>query len=389
MKKRMIALLMILVLGLSCLTACGDKDDDEKKGKKKSAKSYETVYDVVDAMQEFKKGTVILTIDADAGEDGIIKGTINAVCDGKGNFKLGIAADVNTKDQKFSVSADDILIVKDKMAYINLGAILKAADMIAGEGISEMFADMKLGYFAIPLPDDLDTAAAFDTVNTTVSGTGDFLRAALKDAEVKGEDGDFTVKFTNAQSYKTFIGATADYIEKKTPELTKAVNTEDLKKIDLNAYVKKLLDYYGEDINILAGAIGIEQAQVDALIEQIKAQDLNAALAGAVDEKLGNTDALKSELAEAVTELRKTAEQITDEQVKDQQLEFNVKVTDAGYKIKGNAVLKENNKEVKIDYSVRISEDVSSISAPSDITRLRDFKDLVASLGGMIGGMMN
>ena len=32
MKKRMIALLMILVLGLSCLTACGDKDDDEKKG---------------------------------------------------------------------------------------------------------------------------------------------------------------------------------------------------------------------------------------------------------------------------------------------------------------------------------------------------------------------
>ena len=136
-------------------------------------------------------------------------------------------------------------------------------------------------------------------------------------------------------------------------------------------------------------ACAVHGTDADALIEQIKAQDLNAALAGAVDEKLGNTDALKSELAEAVTELRKTAEQITDEQVKDQQLEFNVKVTDAGYKIKGNAVLKENNKEVKIDYSVRISEDVSSISAPSDITRLRDFKDLVASLGGMIGGMMN
>lgn len=389
MKKRMIAMLMILVLGLSCLTACGDKDDDEKKGKKKSAKSYETVYDVVDAMQEFKKGTVILTVDADAGESGNIKGTFNLVTDGKGNFKFGIAADVNTKDQKFNISADDVLIIKDKMAYLNLGALLKAVDMIAGESISEMFADMKLGYFAIPLPDDLDTANAVNTVSGTVSGTGDFLKAALKDAEVTGEDGDFKIKFTNAQSYKTFINATADYIEKNSSEIAKSVNTDDLKKIDLNAYVKKLLDYYGEDINILAAAVGIEQAQVDALIAEITKQDLNAALAGAVDDKLGNTDAMKSELAEAVTELRKTAEELTDEQVQNMQLECSVKVTDAGYKIKGNAVIKENNKEVKVDYSLRISEDVSSISAPSDITRLRDFKDLLAGLGGMLGGMMN
>ncbi|MBQ6104657.1 MAG: hypothetical protein IJL03_01785 [Lachnospiraceae bacterium] len=388
MKKKFIALFMILVLGLTCFTACGDKDEDKKSDKKKSAKSYETVYDIADEIQKFKKGTVVMTLDADAGESGIVKGTVNAVCDGKGNYKIGIAADFNTKDLKINVSADDVIIIKDKMAYINLGEILKVADAAAGQSISDMFANMKLGYFAIPLPDDFDTEDAMNVITTFTSGSTDFLKKALKDAEVTGEKGDFTIKFTNAQAYKTFIGATADYVDEKTPELTKSFSAENLSKIDLNAYVKKLLDYYGEDINILAGAFGLEQAQVDALLQQVKALDLNSKAKDALNDEF-DVNELASSVKKATDEIRKKSESITDEQIKDSSLELTVKATDTGFKIKGNALVKVDGREVRGDYSIRLSDDVSSISAPSDITRLRDFKDILQNLGGMLGGMMN
>lgn len=390
MKKRIVALFMIMILGLTCLTACGDKDDEKDSGKKKkSAKSYESVYDIVDALQKFEKGTVILTIDADAGEQGHVNGTINAITDGKGNFKIGISADVNTKDQKMNMSADDVIIIKDKMAYINLAEIIKVAGAAGGAEVADMFANMNLGYFAVPLPDDLDITELMSVITGFADGSSDFLKAALKDAEVTGEKGDFSIKFTNAQSYKTFLSATADYMEKKTPDIEKAINNNSLDKIDLNAYVKKLLDYYGEDINILASAAGVEQAQIDALINEIKSQDLNAAVKDELEGEIGNADEIKGSLTEAIGKIRKAAEDLTDEQMKDQNLEMTVKATDTGFKIKGTALLKDDGNEVKADYSIRISDDVSSISAPSNITKLRDFKDVLASLAPMLGGLMN
>ena len=177
MKKRIVALFMIMILGLTCLTACGDKDDEKDSGKKKkSAKSYESVYDIVDALQKFEKGTVILTIDADAGEQGHVNGTINAITDGKGNFKIGISADVNTKDQKMNMSADDVIIIKDKMAYINLAEIIKVAGAAGGAEVADMFANMKLGYFAVPLPDDLDIAELMSVITGFADGSSDFLK---------------------------------------------------------------------------------------------------------------------------------------------------------------------------------------------------------------------
>lgn len=388
MKKKIVALLMILVLGLTCLTACGDKDDEKDSGKKKkSAKSYESVYDIVDEIQKFEKGTVILTLDADAGEDGHVNATINSVTDGKGNIKLGISADVNTKGQKLNLSADDVVIIKDKMAYINLEELVKVAGLAGGAEITEMFANMKLGYFAVPLPDDLDYSEILGIFGQFAEGSSDFLKGALKDAEVTGEKGDFSIKFTNAQSYKTFLNATADYVEKKAPDVEKAISNNSLDKIDMNAYVKKLLDYYGEDINILAQAMGVDQAQVNAMLDEIKKQDLNAKIKEELEGEIGNVDELKESLAEAIGEIRKSADKLTDEQLKDQQLEMTVKATDSGFKIKGNALLKEDGKEVKADYSIRISDDVSSISAPSKITKLRDFKDLLSSLAPMLGGL--
>ena len=162
--------------------------------------------------------------------------------------------------------------------------------------------------------------------------------------------------------------------------ILKAINNNSLDKIDLNAYVKKLLDYYGEDINILASAAGVEQAQIDALINEIKSQDLNAAVKDELEGEIGNADEIKGSLTEAIGKIRKAAEDLTDEQMKDQNLEMTVKATDTGFKIKGMALLKDDGNEVKADYSIRISDDVSSISAPSNITKLRDFKDVLASL---------
>jgi hypothetical protein len=67
-----------------------------------------------------------------------------------------------------------------------------------------------------------------------------------------------------------------------------------------------------------------------------------------------------------------------------------VKTTDTGFKLKASfeGTADEGN-SLKADVTIKISEEFDKISAPGEITRLGDFKDLVKQLGGLIIGGVN
>lgn len=388
MKKRIVALLLVLIFAFSCLTGCGDKDDKEKK---KKAKSYDDIYDMLEAMSDFKEGTATLSCDIDLGQKGVAKITATVVNDGKNNYAISLAVDADTEEVKLNASVDDIAIVKDDMLYLNLGGVVKALTSVEPE-IGEMLGDTKLNYFAVPLPDDFDYSEISTVVADWMGIYTKFLKKGLADAEVEGEKDEFSVAFKDAKAYKTFISAAADfmegdvadYIAKKSESLTKS-------NVDLNKYAEKLINYYYDDVVELAGALGATKDQIDAMVAEIKGMDLNSKLGELIEEEAGDLDSesIKRELKEAAEELRKRTEELSDEDLSNIKTEFTVKTTDAGFKMRATVDGTVKGESAKFDITMKISDEYDKISAPSDLTRLRDFKDILSMIGPMLSGRLD
>lgn len=389
MKKKLVALFMVLVLAIGCLTACGDKDKDEKK----KTKNYDDVYEMLGAMADFTKGTATMSCDLDMGQKGNAKLTVTLVNDGKGNYKVSAAIDMDTEEAKVNADVDDLLIVYDKMLYINLGGILKAATSYEPE-IGEMFTDIKLAYFAVPLPDDLDTSKTSEAIGKLMTVFTKFLKKGLKDAKVGGEDNEFTIELKDAAAYRTFFAEAADFVENDVADMC-AQGMEDIKSssVDMNAYIEKLINYYYNDIVELAGAFGAEKADIDSFIDELKNKDATEEIGDLASGFLGgemDADSIKEEMKKAADEMRASMEKVTDEELEAYQTKITVKTTDSGFKLK--ASIEGTSKEgdsMKADVTIKISEEFDKISAPSDLTRLSDFKDLISQFAGLIMGGMN
>ena len=130
----------------------------------------------------------------------------------------------------------------------------------------------------------------------------------------------------------------------------------------------------------------MSKEDVDKMIEEIKKEDLNKALESEAGE-IVDLEEIEGKLKEAAAQIREEAKNLTEEDIKGIDLKFNVKSVDGGFKLKGTMVASKDGKEAKIDATVRISGDVPTISAPSKITRLRDFKPLISMLLGSLGGL--
>lgn len=383
MKKKITALLLVLVMVMTCFVACGDKD---KKDEEKKKSSYKDIYEMLEDIGKVDKGTVTLSADFDLGQEGNGKITVTLGTDGKGNASIGASVKADVKDAKLDFAVDDLMVVKDKFMYLNLGGILKAVSGIEPDA-AKMLGDIELDYFAIPLPDDLETKTVDSVKNDGMKLVVDFLKKALADAKISGEDTDFTVEFTSVKSYQTVLNTLADYLEKDVLDTVKnSTKDSDLKNIDLNKYVEKLINYYYDDVVELAGALEMSKEDVDKMIEEIKKEDLNQALESEAGE-IVDLEEIEGKLKEAAAQIREEANNLTEEDIKGIDLKFNVKSVDGGFKLKGTMVASKDGKEAKIDATVRISGDVPTISAPSKITRLRDFKPLISMLLGSLGGL--
>ena len=386
MKKKLTALLLVLVMVMTCFVACGDKDKKKDKETKKS--SYKDIYEMLEDIGKINKGTVSIAADFDLGQTGNGKISLTVGTDGKGNATLGASIKADVKDAKIDFSVDDLMVVKDKMMYLNLGGIMKAVASIEPDA-AKMLGDIELDYFAVPLPDDLETKTVDSVKNDGMKLVVDFLKKALADAKISGEDTEFTVEFPDVKSYQTVLNTLADYLEKDVLDTVKnSTKDSDLKNIDLNKYVEKLINYYYDDIVEIAGALEMDKAQVDELIAEIKKQDMSELVESEAGD-LVDTEEIEAKLREAAAEVRKLATELTEDDVKGMDIKLNVKSVDGGFKIKGTMVASKDGKEAKIDATIRISEDVPTISVPSKITKLRDFKPLISMFMGSLSGMMN
>lgn len=382
MKKRIFALFLILVFALSCFTACGDKDDDNSD-KKKKAKSYDDVYEMIEDMGTFEKGTVTMSMDADLGEKGTAKMTAKIVSDGKNNYAIGITLDVDSVKEQFNIDIDDFMIVKDAMAYINLGGLVKALTAVEPQ-VGEMLSGVKLGYFAIPLPDEFNQKKSTEVMKETVELCTKFLKRGFKDAKVKGEKDEFTITFDNPDAYRTLLNELADFIEDDFQDyVDKNMDDFTSNDIDYNAYVKKLIDYYYDDIVVLADAFGADKATIDQAIAEIKKMDLNEQVGGYLNSEL-DMDDLYKELKDAAKEIRRAADNVSDEDFEKVESKITLKSTDSGFTARVSVDgIEVEGTEAKVTIEIKVSDSVGKISKPGDITKLRDFKDLIAQFGGM------
>lgn len=384
MKKKLTALLLVLVMVMTCFVACGDKDKKKEEEKKKS--SYKDIYEMLEDIGKINKGTVSLSADFDLGQTGNGKITVTLGTDGKGNATVGASIKADVKDTKLDFAVDDLVVVKDKMLYLNLGGVMKAISGIEPE-MAKMLGDIELDYFAIPLPDDLETKTVDSVKNDGMKLVIDFMKKALADAKITGEDTEFTVEFPDVKSYQTVLNTLADTLEKDVIDtVKKSAQDSDLKNIDLNKYVDKLINYYYDDLVELIGAVGMDKAQLDELIAELKKQDMSE-LAQSEAGDLIDTEEIEGKIKEAAAELRKMAEELTEEDIKDLNVKINVKSVDGGFKIRGTMEASKDGKAAKIDATIRISDDVPTINAPSKLTKLRDFKPLISMILGSLGNM--
>ena len=388
MKKKVLSVLLILALVITCFTGCGDKDEK----KKKKSKNYDDVYEMIGSLSDLEKGNVSVAFDFDLGSEGVVKMTINSRRDGKGGCALGLSVDADVEDTKFSGDIDDVIIVKDGIAYINLAGIVDVVAKIASENqvdVKEFLGDVKLGYFAIPLP-DVDDSVIEKFTDSSIDDFVDFLENAFEDAKVDGEDNEFSVDFKDADSFKTVFNAMADYLEDQTDNIVERSTSFSADDLDLDAYAKKLVDYYYDDVVELASAFGIEKSQIDAIVDQIEDLDLNAELKKALEDPsadIPSEEEIRKEVESMISEVRNLADEISDEDLEDFDISCTFKADESGYKFKGDIEGKGEDSDKKISFTVKIDEDDCKVSAPSNITKLSDLSDLAESLAPLLNGM--
>lgn len=385
MKKRFFALFLILALALTSLTACGSKDKDKSKNK---AKSYKDIYEIIEEVANMKKGTATISIDADLGSAGFAKITFTVKNDGKNNGTISVGVDGDMNGTKLSTELEDAMIVKDNTAYFNVGGAMKAALSVPGaempEEVKKQIDDLKLGFFAFPLP-DVDYSKFTSNFEDVTDIFISFLKNALKDAKVSGEDNEFTIAFKDAAAYKGVVSALADFVEKDALKLMNdKSNAEAIKTVDLNAYAKKVIDFYYDDVVELAKVFDVDKAMIDSLVDEVKKMDLNQYRDQAAEMVTADTIS-EADVKEMADEIRKANDEITDEAIKDFTTKATVKATDSGFKFSASVSGKNGKEEdCKITVSLKVSEDVDKIVAPSDVTRLRDFSAIATSIKAYI-----
>ena len=382
--KRLLAMLLCLILAVSMLTACGDDDDD--KDSKKTVK-IESVEDALDALsdEDLSTGSVTIAYEIEEG-DSKLKAEIYTAVNGEDmSFGLSFEGDVEGTD--LDVDAPELLIIKDGSLFVNLGAIAEIGVENADVDLSDYDIDTKdLAWFEIPLPDDLElTAKGNEKIQDA------FLDLA-KDLIACGDEDGTTVTFDKADQLKKAVEVLADFMEKDFADLLEDAlkdggDLSELLDIDVNKYVKKLIDFYYDDICKVCTALGVDTEAVDTYIDQIESMDLQEYYDEYLEQlESMDSDELLDELdtEDAVAELREAAEELDDSE--EFSFEFSADVSGSVYsfdaELEAEITDEETNESTDGTLKMSVDFDASkpSIKAPADTCRIGDFADSLSSL---------
>ena len=152
--------------------------------------------------------------------------------------------------------------------------------------------------------------------------------------------------------------------------------------IDLNAYAQKLIDYYYDDLVEAAESMQMTKDDVDALLEQVKAQDLNQYI-----ESAGNEVEIpdSAELAQMAAEIREAKESITDEDMTGGSISIEASQKGSTYRVEASVVNTDGDDAGTVSMYYELSEESVSVSAPKDVNSLTDLVAIIMGLAGSGG----
>jgi hypothetical protein len=386
--KKWLAMILVLCMTVVLLAGCGDKDDDKKK-KNKTSITKGDMFDMLEAMGNTTTGEIKMNFNADgANDNGTVSGSINLKTDTEKNAcSFSLNADVDIAGKKMNISLTDAIVMADGNLYVNLPEVAKALGGIE-PSLKDMVDTSKLGWFKLPLPDDMpkvDTAFQKKLVDTFVG----LFENMTKNAEMKGEDGDYTAKFASKDAYVQVITAISGFVKNDlkglmNDSLTKATSMD----IDLNKYVEKLISEYKNDLLEVGKDYGLDENTLNVYIDQIKGQDLNKMLdeAKAQGKEMSGQMITDEQIDQLVKQLDATAENLKNS---DQEIPVDCKArvytTDDSYKAEIEAVGKKEGSG-KITINMEVIPGAPSIKAPSsDAMSLKSIADIAAPF--IMGGV--
>ena len=382
--KRILALILVLCMAVCMLAGCGDKDEKKKKDSQASIKKGD-MFDMLEEMGNTSTGEVKMNIDFDIEEAGSFNGGIDLKTNAEKNAcSVGFTFKGNIEGKDINLSVSDALVMADGYLCVNLPEIAKALT-----GIEPQFKDMidtsKLGWFKFPLPDDMpayDAAFQKKLVGTFVG----LFENMTKKAEMSGDDGDCTAKFASKESLVQAIVAFRDFVKSDLKGLTNSIVEKTMGiNIDLNKYVDKLIKEYKADALEVGKAYGLDEATLNAYIDQIKAQDLNKMLDDAKKQGEGMSSQMLTD--EQIEGMVKQFDQIIEQanaSENDPKAELSARVYTTDDSYKADIALKQTRDgNGKATISLEVIPGDPSVKAPSDnVMSIKSIADLAAPLLG-------
>ncbi len=342
MKKRFLSIMLVLIMVLS-LVACGSKDNAGKKGGNDSTKKNEnkaaTLTEVVDAMSKVEAKGV--TIEGSMDE---MNGKLVVKSDGE-KASVEVVFDGN--------SVTDV-IYADEVLYVNLQAFAKFYDDYMGEA---MF---------VPAFEQLGVTQKYMSLTMTeIEGLLQNEGMTVADIFSGVEGGDPEELQKIAAAIVKFFG---DYLESVKGEIP-------------SGSILSIDGTYAE-ITINAGNIekvlnAMKNGDVKPYIEQL-AKDLKATKTFAeedldVDE---GVEGFKEQIDEALDSL----DEIKDAKL-DAKIGFGVK--NGNLSVKGDMSMEEDGNEHKISFSISSDNDDVKISAPSSVITYSEFSKKLSNVNGI------
>ncbi len=376
MKKRIFSLILVLCMVMCLFAGCGSKD--KKKGssdKDDKGPDTNTAQGTVEKMASIKDGTFEMGMKAEGGGMDL-EYTITGKVAGQ-NCALGLKVKGKVQGQDINLDLGELLVVVDKTAYIDLNAIKKAvADNAAiadeeGKQIADLLKDTQLGWFKLPLPDDMKAN------NTVSEETRKSTEKLLKDILSKGKEDGTTVTFDEAEQLKGALEVVAVFFETDMSKILKEATKVNTSSIDMNKYVQKILDVYYDEMVEAADSLGMDKAQLDAYVDQIKSQNLNELMKDAMDGAGAAELPDDTDLASMASEIRKVADAIKE-------MPGSIKLATSAngdtYRVSANIDLEEDGKTVKGDIWYQVTEGGANISVPSNVMKLKEIVDQLFNL---------
>ena len=382
--KKSLTLLLVLCMVLGLLAGC-EKDKD-KGGSSKPKIVKGSMQEMAEAMTKVDAGTARLEMDM----LGMMTMTFDLTFDTKAQ-KFAIGFGYSQKDYEGNeirkIEPTEMLRVVGGNAYINLDNSLTSEGIASAMGDRELGGDLKLGWFKIPLPDDLpksssDSLAFVNKLMTRLDG-------AFKSASVREEaDGNCSYTFETAEDYKNLIIAVREFVDQDFKDLVKnnGVNLQSsVEDIDMNAYANKLIDAYKDDVRSIVeeygDKLGVTKAQFDELMKEVEKQDFQALWKQYVEKELSSSFTSEDDIDKIVDELiREIDRELQDEDFsgdKDTRTTVRIEADNEGYTMGLRVAAKDDDRKGDFKLSLRLIPENASVSAPSGTKDLKELADLV------------